>query len=256
MGFADLFKATKNKELSTRVAELEAMLTPEMQDLDKVRTLIAEANTELEQTQKSTDKMIADAEKQAAKITSAAQSELDRLNKDIAKAQKSLADLKENLVEAGDEALMQSFGLYKPRYDFATSTAYKDKLSEIRQQQKDMIKNGTAVTGNNNWTVNGSTSKGQKMVKDMQKLLIRAFNSECDDSIEHVRFNNIEAAEKRITASKDAISKLGEIMQISITQRYYKLKLQELYLAYEFQVKKQEEKEQKDFVRSYQRANL
>lgn len=43
------------------------------------------------------------------------------------------------------------------------------------------------------------------MVADIQKLLLRAFNAECDDIVEHVRYNNIESSEKRITASRDAI---------------------------------------------------
>ena len=87
------------------------------------------------------------------------------------------------------------------------------------------------------------------MVADMQKLLLRAFNSECDEIVSKVKFNNIEASEKRITASKDAISKLGEMMGISITYQYYKLKMDELHLAYEYQVKKQEEKEEQRRIR-------
>ena len=63
------------------------------------------------------------------------------------------------------------------------------------------------------------------MVSDMQKLLLRAFNSECDDVIEHVKYNNIEASEKRITASREAISKLGTIMEVSIQPQYYRLKI-------------------------------
>ena len=81
------------------------------------------------------------------------------------------------------------------------------------------------------------------MVADMQKLLLRAFNSECDDTIEHVKYSNIDSSEKRISSSRDAISKLGAIMGVSISQRYFNLKIDELYLAFEYAQKKQEEKE-------------
>lgn len=74
-----------------------------------------------------------------------------------------------------------------------------------------MIKAKTAVSGNMNWTVNGNASKGKKMVSDMQKLLLRAFNSECDDVIEHVKYNNIEASEKRITASRKQFPSWGPL---------------------------------------------
>ena len=120
---------------------------------------------------------------------------------------------------------------------------YKARLLEIRANQKDMIKSKTAVTGSTSWTVNNSAAKGKKMVSDMQKLLLRAFNAECDDIVEHVKFNNLETSEKRITTSKDAISKLGDMMGISITPQYYRLKIEELYLALEYQQKKQQEKE-------------
>lgn len=130
---------------------------------------------------------------------------------------------------------------------------YKAHLLEIRAKQKDMIKAKTAVSGNMNWTVNGNASKGKKMVADMQKLLLRAFNSECDDVIEHVKYNNIEASEKRITTSREAISKLGTIMEVSIQPKYYRLKIEELHLAFEYAQKKQQEKEEQKEARARMR---
>ena len=106
-----------------------------------------------------------------------------------------------------------------------------------------MIKDKTAVTGATNWQVNGSAAQGRKMVANMQKLLLRAFNAECDDIVEHVKFSNLESSVKRIGASREAISKLGAMMGITVTEGFYQLKIEELYLAHEYQVKKQEEKE-------------
>ena len=91
------------------------------------------------------------------------------------------------------------------------------------------------------------------MVADMKKLLLRAYNAECDDAVEHVRFNNIEASEKKIQTSAEAISKLGRIMDISITNQYVSLKVEELRLMHEYQVKKQEEKEEAREARQRQR---
>ena len=164
-----------------------------------------------------------------------------------------ILSLRKTLIETEETALLQSFGMYTPHYAYSTSDEYKNRLRQIRQSQKDMIKNGTAVHGNMNWTVNGSNSQGQKMVKDMQKLLLRAFNAECDDAVEHVKFNNVEAYQKKITASAEAISKLGTVMQIYIAVPYYQLKIQELYLMHEYQLKKQQEKEEAKEQRARQR---
>ena len=171
------------------------------------------------------------------------QGELEKVSKKVQEKEKQLEELKAQLVETDERILLQSFGVYTPRYSLMNSDEYRERLTDVRTKQKDMIKAKTAVTGNQNWTVNGSASQGRKMVADMQKLLLRAFNSECDDTIEHVKYSNIDSSEKRISSSRDAISKLGAIMGVSISQRYFNLKIDELYLAFEYAQKKQEEKE-------------
>lgn len=173
----------------------------------------------------------------------------DELNDAIADLQKT----KSEIVETEETVLMQSFGIYTPRYSFMNSDEYKAHLLEIRAKQKNMVKNKTAVTGSSSWTVNGNAAKGNKMVADMQKLLLRAFNSECDDVIEHVKYNNIAASEKRITSSRDAISKLGAIMSVGIVPQYYQLKIEELHLAFEYAQKKQQEKEEQKEARARMR---
>ena len=179
--------------------------------------------------------------------------QLTDIQKELAKARCELQQVKAQIIETDEAVLFQSFGIYTPRYSFMNSDEYKARLLEIRAKQKDMIKEKTAVSGSTNWTVNGNAAKGKKMVADMQKLLLRAFNSECDDVIEHVKYNNIEASEKRIGASRDAISKLGAMMDVSITPIYYRLKIEELYLAFEYQRKKQQEKEEQKEARARMR---
>ena len=200
--------------LQNEIAALKAQLTPE-------HITLAELNQEIE----------------ASRVT------LETVYKSVVEKKALLKELESQIIETDETVMLQSFGLYTPRYSFMRADEYKARLLEIRANQKDMIKSKTAVTGSTSWTVNNSAAKGKKMVSDMQKLLLRAFNAECDDIVEHVKFNNLETSEKRITTSKDAISKLGDMMGISITPQYYRLKIEELYLAFEYQQKKQQEKE-------------
>lgn len=219
---------TKEKQeieaLNQKVAELQSQLLPEQNDLKLLQKQIAEATAKKE-----------------------------LLDDELVGVQNRLDRLKEEVVETNDTVLLQSFGLYTPRFDFVKADDYKARLLEIRAKQKDMVKAKTAVSGSKSWTVNGSEAKGRKMVSDMQKLLLRAFNSECDDIVEHVTYSNIEASEKRITASRDAISKLGDMMSIGITSGYYKLKIDELHLAFEYAQKKQDEKEAQKEARAQMR---
>jgi hypothetical protein len=152
---------------------------------------------------------------------------------------------KQNEILVLDETItLESFALYKPKFKFLTSEEYKQKLNTIRDKQKELIKDNIAVTANEGWTVNGSASEGKKMVNDMKKLLLRSFNNECDYCVDNVKFNNIEANEKRIEKSYEQCNKLGRIMNAQIVSSYKKLKYDELYLAYEYQKKKEEEKEE------------
>lgn len=192
---------------------------------------------------------LVDAKSEALKI----RAKNEEAKSELLSTKKRLAEVKNELIETEEAALLQSFGLYTPHFEFARADDYKARLLEIRARQKDAVKDGLAVTGNTTWSIDGSQTRGRKMVADIQKLLLRAFNAECDDIVEHVRYNNIESSEKRITASRDAISKLGQIMGIGITAGYYRMKIDELHLSFEWQQKKQQEKEEQREARAEMR---
>lgn len=172
----------------------------------------------------------------------------------ISSLEYEIAQKKKLISSLDDEYAIQELGLYKPRFAFASSTDYKDALDQIRSEEKICIKNGTAANGKIAWTVNGSSSKGSKMIKDMQKLLLRAFNTEADELIDKVKYTNFDISLKRLYASADTLSKLGAVAGgVSITQKYIELKARELRLAFEFALKKQEEKEAQRELRAQER---
>ena len=138
---------------------------------------------------------------------------------------------------------MESFGLYKPKYDFANSSQYKFKLEEIRKKQKEMIKTKKAVHYSENWMVDGSASKGRKMTNDNIKMILRSFNSDCEAAINKIKFNNLERIENRIYKSFEQLNKLNEVNKVSISQEFLNLKFDELYLGYEYEQKRELEKE-------------
>ena len=154
-----------------------------------------------------------------------------------------LKSLQEELALAKEEDEMQTYGLYEPHYDFETATAYKERLDEIRSRQKQLVKDKKAAWGNPKMTLDGDLRKGQAMINDNVKQIIRTFNTECDVTIRKVKHSNIEASEKRIRKSYETLNRLNERIGVRIKPEYLNLKIEELYLAYEYEVKKQEEKE-------------
>lgn len=163
--------------------------------------------------------------------------------RDISQLDKEIEEKKKQIVELDETILIQEFGLYETQFEFSSSLDYKDELVRIRNQEKELIKNGRALYGATEWAVNGNKAKGKKMVSDMQKLVMRAFNSECDDIVSKVRYMNYGASRDRIYKTAQTIERLGEMMEISIRQEYIDCKMRELRLAFEYQQKKQQEKE-------------
>jgi len=146
-----------------------------------------------------------------------------------------------------------SYGLYKPHYDYNTSAEFKQKLEEIINREKQIIKNESATYCLIKWEVGGSKSEGTKMTKHYSKLMLRAFNGECDAAIAKVRWNNIGNMEARIGKAFEAINKLGSTHQITVTKEYYDLKLQELQLEFELEEKLYQEKEEQRKIREQMR---
>lgn len=228
MGFSDIFNVGKIKKENE---ELKEMLAPEMKDAINLQHKINDF----------------------AKQLSSLESEINKKKREIESKSKELDKISKDIITFSDEVLVQEYGLYQPRYDFISSDLYKERLTAIRSKQKEMIKRDMAASGNTDWTVNNNKAKGRKMVNDMKKLLLRAFNSECDETIGKVKYNNIETSVRKIIKSAEQIQKLGTIMSVYINQSYIDSKIDELYLAFEYQQKKQQEKEEQRELRAQQR---
>jgi hypothetical protein len=139
---------------------------------------------------------------------------------------------------------LTEFGVYKPHFDFDAPEQYKQEIEAIYEQEKALIKADKAVKCDTEWTVSGSKVEGKKMIRQHSKLMLRAFNGECDAALMKVRWDNALKMEERIKKAFEIINKSGEVNKIHITRECLDLKLKELRLTYEYQEKVKEEKEE------------
>lgn len=181
------------------------------------------------------------------------QDELNNLSARENNIETQFRELQFKLRELEEEDFAQAFGFYQSKYNFEDSDKYKAELDRIRDKQKNLISDKMAVICRTEWQVEGSKIKGKKMVNNFLKLVLRAFNGECDAAILKVRYNNIVSLNKRINKAFDGLNKLSESTNCEITQDYLNLKLEELHLTHEFQVKKQEEREEQQQIREQMR---
>jgi hypothetical protein len=254
----DMFRVNQIKTELEQVQKERDALRATVSDTEHMTYFdLQKAIGELSEKKEAVARSINELEAEFAKKQQQLNQQVADLNRQIdqkrAELNREIENKRKELVVMDEEILLQSFGFYKPRYNLMNTDAYKTKLEQIRQQQEMLVKSGKAAYCSTNWTINNSQREGERMAKDYVKLILRSFSNECDASIINVKFNNIDSIEKKIRKAFDTLNTLGNRMSISISHQYLDLKLQELYLAHEYQIKKQQEKEEQKLLRERMR---
>ena len=162
-------------------------------------------------------------------------------------------EIKKTLALYSNELRYIDVGLYEPQFDFNDPETYKQKIKEIRDEQKEYIRNGEAIVCKQEWTVDGKKSKGKSLTNKIMKLALRAFNGESDSLISKIKWNNIQRSKERIVKAYETINKITKEMEIYITPEYLDLKLQEAQLVYEQKEKQRQIKEEQAQIRAQMR---
>lgn len=173
---------------------------------------------------------------------------------DLESARAQLQAVQQQILGAEDTVLLESFGLYSPKYRLTNSIEYKNRLDEIREAQKRTARGLSAeVDAWDNYAVELTKAQWKKLRKDALKLALRSFNSESEYCAENVKFSNLEKMEERIRRSFETCNSLLRAIDAWFKDIVLERKLQELYLAHEYQMKRQEEKEAARQAREDQR---
>lgn len=148
----------------------------------------------------------------------------------------------DRLREASDQVLVEA-GFYSFSHRLDTAAAYKAKLAQVQEEVKLAIRSGEAIESAEGFIFNNSLAKGKKMIADLSKLMLRAYNAEAENCVRTVRANSLNAAVKRLERAATSIEKQGSMMQMKISDAYHELRLDELRLTVDFLMKLEEEKE-------------
>ncbi len=228
MGLFDFLKKKEFEQINQLQGELERYKA-----ISDIEFEVASQKKHLEQLVSAKNTELKNAEESISTLNANYQTSLEiytKLRKEV-----SIFESKLDLIE---------FGIYEPVYDFEKSDDYRDEQNRIIEQEKSMISGDTAAICNTKWTVGDSEARGKTVVNRYKKLMLRAFNGECDVLIAKVKWNNINQMKERMRKLFDAINKLGEGFNVYLNEQYLDLKRKELILEYEYQAKKQQEKEE------------
>lgn len=240
MSFFDFLKVSDFKQQIASLEKEKENILSELTSLKNLK-LSTEQMTAMEIQSKINE--LVSTKEQIEKNQNEINQEINTLKLEKATLEKQIFSHKKLVEELDYNLEAVQFGLYTPKYDCVNSMIYKEKLDNNRSMQKIMIKNKTAVNFSKNWEVNGSKSEGSKMINDAVKMILLSFNNECEAAINKVKYNNIEAIEKRIRKSAETLNNLNKTTGTYLDNKFIKLKIDELYISYEYEVKKQEEKE-------------
>jgi hypothetical protein len=238
-------------ELKARRVAFDAALHAERSHLEETKRATEAQLLTVKSQIKGTEETLRRTEADAAQKRGRLESDYRDALAQYKKLQSEVNLLEENLEDI-------SFGLYKPHFDFETPDDYKTALERVRDQQRALIKERKAATCHVEWSVSGSKQEGARMQKQYLKLMLRAFNGECDAAVANVSWNNVVKMEERIRRSFDAVNELGKVMQMSVTPAYLDARLSELRLAHEYQEKRyqvrEEQRKAREQVREEEKA--
>jgi Domain of unknown function (DUF4041)/T5orf172 domain len=146
-------------------------------------------------------------------------------------------------IDLDDERVLQDVGIYRYHHPLENAALYKERLADLQRRIVDVVRGGRPVLAADLFTFDGSLARGRRMVADLSKLMLRAYNAEADNCVRSLRAGNIGTARKRLDAAVASIQKLGAIMEMRINPDYHALRLEELELTADHQMKVQEERE-------------
>lgn len=226
MGLMDVFKTKEFKqqisELEQENARVKSLMTPELKEADALSKKIAELSDE----------------------KNLLENNVARLKQSDAELSRQIDEKQSQIISFDEQLLVQDFGLYEPRFDFSNSTQFKDKLKKCRQEQKEFIKAFNERAKQSSWTVNGSVAKGRQMVSQISRLLMRAYNGECDEIVRKVKATNVDKSIEQIYKIASSVNKQCTVIGSQIDHEYQALKEQEVRLAYEYALQKEKEREE------------
>jgi len=226
-----LFDFLKKKELQ-QIAELKALL-------ERYRP-ITDIEREVENQKQNLNQLTRGKEQEIKAL----EQSYEVLKENYQNALQTYTSLRKEVSLYENKLDLIEFGIYEPVYSFEKSDDYRIEQNKVIALLKEKIVSEKAATCTANWTIDGSEAKGKANTKKFIKLMLRAFNGECDALIAKVKWNNINQMKERINKSFDSINRLGEGQKTFIESEYKNLKIKELILEYEYQLKRQKEKEE------------
>ena len=266
----------KIKENEKTLSQLHNIINEKIEKSKKEKASLEEIKEQIEKKKIELNNMNDDIKKKQ----NAFKSVETRMNNQKEKLIKEKEDLKNeiknlNNIKESVEDVIET-GVIDSGYHYEDSNYYELKLKDIKEKQKEAVKNAYLDCNNvikdevhwkdvgwlpsenidnkamgffKAWRIEGSYQKGKIFMKNIAKLALRAFNNECDNIIINVKYSTIENSTVKIKKSYEDINKMIECHECYITEYYLNLKIKELQNKILYVTSKQLEKEEQQRIK-------
>lgn len=149
---------------------------------------------------------------------------------------------------------LMSVGFFdEPDYLFETSERFKEEIKSIREKQKSLIKDGKAIYIPTTIALTSNKSYVKKVLGGQSKLMLKAFNVECDNLMTLVKPSNYANILERIDKVASDLEKSAVSLQCGFIKEYVELKFHECEIQYQFKLKDEREKEEQAVIKEQMR---
>lgn len=251
-----------NKKANAKIEQFKTLsdaISTSSQSLSQLEDKIEKAKIILLQHDNET-KELQELKKNADAIASELDTNTEKLNKINSKIQTKTNELGLKKKELQD--LMAKLDLYSrvdefaeyghfeiPEYLYETSARFAEEIKRVRQKQKDQIKDAVAVTYPETTTIASDNSYNKKILNGQVKLMLAAFNTECDFIISKVSPSNYPRTLERIEKLANTLEKSAATLHCGFNIKYVELKFEECQLQYQHTLKKKAEQDEQRLIR-------
>jgi len=256
-------KRKHGKSLSALISELEQHRDSLQKEIATNQLKLNGIHADLE-TKLQSHKHLLDLETNELSIRKSIQQSESRLvdiNKTIQELESKRLELDDKLTE-----IQTALSLYSPLYDFIEvgffeepeylfeiSERYKIEIKNVREKQKELISQNDAITIPDTYALIEDNQFAKRVMEGQVRLMLKAFNIECDLLISSVKPSTYSKMLERIEKVANDLEKNAISLRAGFTEEYLKLKFQECTLYYQFKLKEEREREEQQRIKEQMR---
>jgi len=250
------FKKKEGKTLTQESKVLADTIVEQNKVSEELAVKVNQRNTELLHLLK-----LEESEKETRDNLEKSKSRLSEINSEIVTLSNQESEISENIT-----AMKEDISIYQPIHDlidigffeepeylFDTGERFKEEIKILRELQKSLIKEGNAIFIPEAIALSSNKSYVKKVLGGQSKLMLKAFNIECDSLMALVKPSNYAKILERIDKTAADLEKSAASLQCGFTKEYVELKFKECEMQYQFKLKDEREKEEQAAIKEQMR---